>query len=83
MPKLVEMLRVGDPVIWRGALGMAAPPSAIIMAMEVTAEPREKEGTAVSEIPWELVYSNRVVVTLNNSHWAYGEQLSPMVEVPS
>lgn len=73
----MDKLKIGDKVMWRGSFGWDDPAPAIVVAMEVTEEPREKFGNPVDEIEWNVVEENRVLVTLDNGHWAYSEQLSP------
>lgn len=73
----MSKLKIGDTVSWRGGFGMEDPMPAIVIAMEVTDEPRDKYGSTVDEVDWHIVEENRVVFTLDNGHWAYGEQISP------
>lgn len=74
----MKLLRVGDTVIWRGAWGRERPRRAHVIALEETDAPRSKYGEPVLAIPWDrMAYA---VVTLDNGHWAYGEQLSPIRE---
>jgi hypothetical protein len=70
-----DHLTIGDTVLCRGNFGTAAPRAVIVNAIEITDWPREKYGEPVDSAPWELVNANRVVVTLDNGHWAYGAQL--------
>jgi hypothetical protein len=69
-------VRIGDNVKWRGCFGMDAPRSAVVTGLEITDAPRTKYGREVEEASWELVRQNRVLFTLDNGHWAYGEQIS-------
>ena len=68
------MIRVGDTVIWRGSWGKDAPIPAKIVSMELCEHEREKYGIAVSEA--HDIDKNRLVVSLDNGHWAYGMQLT-------
>lgn len=70
-------LRIGDVVEWRGCFGTAAPASARVRGLEVTEGPRQKYGVEVDSVSWDVVRENRVVVSLDNQHWAYGEQIGP------
>ena len=54
-----------------------------LIDITVTDYPREKYGDDREEADWELVRLNRVCVCLNNGHWAYGEQISPMGTNPT
>lgn len=70
-------LKVGDTVMWRGAWGMDPAKPAVVEEIERTEQPRSKyDGVSVSEIDWKD--KHYALVTLDNGHWAYGEQLSPM-----
>jgi hypothetical protein len=69
------MLKVGDVVMWKGSFGRNDASPATITRMELTQLPRTKYGIEVNEIPWDMVRANRVVVVLDNGHWAYGEQI--------
>ena len=70
-----EILKIGDPVIWRGSWGSDAPMEATVTHLEVTEQPREKYGREVPEVLWTTVRANHVVVSLDNGHWAYGSQI--------
>ena len=67
-------LKIGDEVSWRGAWGSQASKIAVVTEIEVTNG--GKYGDAVNSVEWSKVYDRNVVVTLDNGHWAYGEQIS-------
>jgi len=46
---------------------------ATVIGIEVTNG--EKYGDDVEEVLWEEVHGRNVIVDLDNSHWAYGEQI--------
>lgn len=80
--KQSEILSVGDTVLWRGAFGTDPAKPAVILGIEVTAGPREKDGCPVDSVEWATVRANRAIVTLQGDgcdfeNWAYGEQISP------
>ncbi len=77
------ILKIGDKVAWRNSWGTGPLEEAIIEHITVTDYPREKYGDDREEADWELVRLNRVCVCLNNGHWAYGEQISPMGTNPT
>ena len=77
------ILKIGDKVAWRGSWGAGPLQEAVIENITVTDYPREKYGDDREEADWELVRLNRVCVCLNNGHWAYGEQISPMGTNPT
>ena len=68
------MINIGDEVLWRGSWGTDAPMPAKIVSMELCQHEREKYGIPVTEA--YDIDKNRLVVSLDNGHWAYGEQLS-------
>ena len=69
-------LKVGDKVMWRGGWGTQAPQEATVVVLE-ECEPGQKDGRDVKTMHWALVPS-MAVVSLDNGHWAYGDQLEPM-----
>lgn len=74
------VLKIGDQVSWRGAWGTYAPKIAKVIGIQIDC--MNKYGTEVSEVPWSVVKevndNERVVVDLDNSHWAYAFQISPV-----
>lgn len=73
-----DTLNIGDTVSWRGAWGTEPAEEAKVSDMWITKNPREKYGKQVQDASWDMVKQNRVVVDLENGHWAYGEQLSQL-----
>ena len=73
----METLKIGDQVLWRGGFGMDDQRFAEVVGLTVTEDEREKYGKDVEEVEWEEVLSNHCVVSLDNGHWAYGEQIRP------
>ena len=67
-------LKIGDEVSWRGAWGRQASKIAVVTEIEITNG--DKYGRSVSSVGWTRVRDRNVVVTLDNGHWAYGEQIS-------
>ncbi len=74
---MTQLLCVGDKVLWRGAFGTEGPRVAVVVSIELCDEPHGKYGRRVPEVEWDL--RERLNVTLDNSHWAYGDQLEPFV----
>lgn len=68
-------LKIGDTVWHRGSWGRDTPTKAVVEDIEVTKG--GKEGDQVDEIDWKEVYDRNVVVTLDNGHWAYANQIKP------
>jgi hypothetical protein len=73
----MAVLKVGQKVYWRGSWGNEVPKIATVQDIQ-RVEPGQKYGYDVMEMDWIEVQSNEAVVTLNNGHWAYGGQLSPI-----
>lgn len=71
----MDKLKVGDKVSWRGCFGGDEPKEATVLTIEKTERYREKYGKPVDECLW----SDYFVVTLDNRHWAYSDQLAPLV----
>ena len=71
-----DLLRIGDTVRWRGAWGHDPERRATITAIEWV-EPGQKYGDPhITAMPWAEVRVH-AVVTLDNGHWAYGDQIRP------
>ena len=70
----MKNLKIGDEVSWRGAWGSQASKRAVVTEIEVTNG--DKYGRSVNSVGWTRVRDRNVVVTLDNGHWAYGEQIS-------
>jgi hypothetical protein len=71
-----KLLRIGDPVIWRGGWGSDPPKDATVTDITLADEERGKYGEEVKSMSWELV-PIWACVSLDNGHWAYGYQLEP------
>jgi hypothetical protein len=71
------MLKIGDKVMWRGAWGMQPPLEATIESMQLCAV-GQKYGKDINSCKWKTVRNGKIVVTLDNGHWAYGTQLDPI-----
>ena len=71
-----DTFKIGDTVMWRGAFGTDAAKPAVIESIDRTERPHTKYGEPVEEMAWQD--RNYCLVTLDNGHWAYGSQLSPL-----
>lgn len=67
------MLKVGD-VVWC----FNKSEKAVVTHIEVNC--RDKEGDEVDEVPWLEVDGPSVIVSLDNGHWNYGDQISRVSE---
>lgn len=72
----MEVLKVGDTVMWRGSWGSEPAKRAKIVRMELCKVERDKYGVEVSSA-W-LQDKNRLCVDLDNGSWAYGFQIEPI-----
>lgn len=71
-------LKVGDKVMWRGGFGTESPKEATVTGMQQCPE-GSKYGNDIESADWDKVRTGRkIVVDLDNGHWAYGSQLSPL-----
>ena len=73
----MSRLKIGDKVIWRGAWGSEAPKQAIVESIELCGV-GSKDGKDVKSVAWTTFKdggSRSITVTLDNGHWAYGNQL--------
>lgn len=69
------ILKVGDTVMWRGSFGSDAPKKAVVEGIELCRS-GEKYGEPVDEVAW--TDKDKIVVDLDNGHWAKGHQISPL-----
>lgn len=72
--KVKGILKVGDTVSWRGAWGIDPAKEAIIETIDVNCK-GSKSGTEVESVEWNEVTRKNVVISLDNGHWAYGDQI--------
>jgi hypothetical protein len=76
-----ETIKIGDEVMWRGNFNNAPAMLATVTAIDLGAVKRSKYGTPVTEVPVAL--KDFCCFSLDNHHWAYGEQITAidMIEV--
>ena len=73
-----DKLKVGDKVNWRGAWGSEPSKVATVTGMQKCPN-GSKYGKDINSADWNVVKSGRtIVVDLDNGHWAYGSQLTPI-----
>jgi len=68
-----DKIKVGDTVMHRGCWGADAPKKAVITSIELCKNEREKYGIDMQEV--YAKDKDRCCFTLDNGHWAYGEQI--------
>lgn len=73
----MSKLKIGDKVMWRGGWGTEPAKEAIIEEIDLCPVGC-KHGKSVNSVAWETIKNEKrtVVVTLDNGHWAYGNQLT-------
>lgn len=71
----MKTLRIGDKVIRRGNRGHDDPQVATVVNIESNCT--NKQGTPIKRISWNTIKSAKIIVDLDNGHWAYGFQLRP------
>ena len=70
----MALLEINNIVSWRGVWGKDEPKVARVTDIRIW----QKEGLVfVNEIDWELVKGRDVIISLDNGHWAYGNQITP------
>lgn len=74
-PKKAERLKVGDNVLWRGSFGSDPAKEAKVEGIEIC-KSGSKYGKVANSVSWDTVNSRNVVVSLDNGHWAYGNQIT-------
>lgn len=67
---VAKTIKVGEKVMWSGGFGAQAEKPARITGIEVCDE-GEKNGDPVDKASLD----DNLVVTLDNGHWAYGDQI--------
>ena len=70
----MKNLKVGDTVVWRGCFGSEEAKNAVVKGIELCEKRRSKYGVKVTEVPWDK--KDYIIVSLDNGHWAYGDQIS-------
>jgi hypothetical protein len=73
----MEILTIGDTVLWRGSWGKDEPKEAKIRNIEIC-KVGEKYGKATTWVLWSTVRNGNVTVDLDNGHWACGTQINPI-----
>ena len=74
----MNVINVGDTVMWRGKWGADPAKPAKIIRMELCKQERDKYGVEVNSA-W-VSDKNRLCVDLDNGSWAYGFQIEPIVK---
>jgi hypothetical protein len=73
----METLNVGDIVLWSGAWGTQPEQMARVRILTRVDGPGDKDGKDVENMKWEDV-PRYALADLDNGHYAYGYQLSPV-----
>ena len=73
----MKKLKIGDTVIWRGSWGSDSPEKAKVEGIEINTR-GSKEGEPVEECDWSEVTRDNCIISLDNCHWAYGNQVKPV-----
>ncbi len=74
----MRTLQVGDKVLWRGGFGSVDERVATVERIEHTEG--GKYGKVVERANWADMVRREYVVSLDNGHWAYAEQIKPFDE---
>lgn len=68
------MLKINDSVMWSGTWGSDIPKKAKVTGIEIGCV--GKMGHTVGWTFWASIYDRNTIVSLDNGHWAYGNQIS-------
>ena len=71
-----QKLYVGDTVYWRGGFGLWPERPAAVTKIVYIRNGR-KYGLSLPSVEWTYV-AKRVIVELDNGHWAYGDHIRRM-----
>jgi len=74
-----RLIKRGSQVLYRGGFGRDPQTIASVTGIEITEFPREKYGDEVDAVTLDANY----VLTLNNGHWCYSDQVDGVVVIPS
>lgn len=77
----MSILKVGDEVMWRGGFGDDPAKVAKVVQIEITEQARSKYGVSVDSVHWDMVKANKTLISLDNGHWCYGEQVSKIAKL--
>ena len=79
---MVNVLRVGDKVSWRGGYGNDPIEEATIDIITLTEGPYSKEGVEVFSVKHSTLKEGRVIIDFDNGHWAHANQVAPLGHDP-
>ena len=74
-----RLIKRGSQVIYRGGFGRDPQRIASVTGIEVTENVRQKYGDEVDAVTLDANY----VLTLNNGHWCYSDQVDGVIVIPS
>ena len=70
-------LKIGDQVNWRGSWGRDY--SKPVKIVNIERETRGGKYVKRKRVLWRNCQDRRIVVDLDNGHWAYGFQIEPIL----
>jgi hypothetical protein len=69
------MLKIGDKVRYVGCFGMdKVPTEAMVTGIEIDTN-GSKYGTVVESCSWDKINGRNAIISLDNGHWCYGDQV--------
>jgi hypothetical protein len=68
-----NIVKIGDKATYRGTHGYLA--TAVITGIEVTENSYDKYGEIVDECDVELIWQDKVCLSLDDGHWCYSSQV--------
>jgi hypothetical protein len=72
----MHKINVGDTVSWRGCWGSEDPLPAKVEKIEINTN-GGKDGDSVMTAYWHEMTRENAILSLDNGHWCYGNQVSP------
>lgn len=74
----MEKLKIGDTVNWNGSWGSEPTKQAKVVGINKARYFGDKEGKPVNNVDWSKMKNRDYTVSLDNNHWAYAFQISPL-----
>ena len=79
---MINVIRIGDKVSWRGDYGKAPVEEATVELITLTEGPYSTDGNEVYSVKLETLKGGAVLFDFDNGHWAYGNQVAPLGSDP-
>jgi hypothetical protein len=67
----LDVLEIGQEVLWSGSWGIDSPVKTVVTDIEDHTD----YDSPLESVEWERLNNRDIIVTLENGHWAYGDQI--------